>query len=120
MVVGSGWKIPSPAAQRSRSPCPWPTPAMTDRIRVLLVDDHLMFADAIEALLATKDDIEVLGVASSGEEAIEKCRTEAPDVVLMDLDLPGIDGIRATRSITQEHPEGKVVIVSGLRNEEAV
>jgi DNA-binding NarL/FixJ family response regulator len=93
---------------------------MDDRIRVLIVDDHQMFADAIEALLATKDDVEIVGIASSGEEALEKCRADVPDVVLMDLDFPGIDGIQATRSITREHPECKVVIVTASRSDEAV
>jgi DNA-binding NarL/FixJ family response regulator len=93
---------------------------MNDRIRVLVVDDHPMFTDAIEALLAAKEDIEVAGVASTAVEALERCRADPPDVVLMDLDLPGVDGIGATRSIKQEHPECEVLMVSAFRNDEAV
>ena len=93
---------------------------MSERIRVLVVDDHLMFGDAVEALLASKDDIEVCAVVPSAEQGIEKCRADPPDVVLMDLDLPGMDGIRATRSITEEHPECKVVVVSAFANTETV
>jgi DNA-binding NarL/FixJ family response regulator len=86
----------------------------------MIVDDHLMFADAVEAFLATKEDIEVISVVSSSEEALEKCRPDPPDVVLMDLDLPGMDGIRGTRSITGEHPECKVVIVSAFASYDTV
>src|SRR5919198_5336168 len=93
---------------------------MADPIRVLVVDDHLLFADAVQALFANKDGIEVVGVAASAEDAIDRCRADAPDIVLMDLDLPGIDGIQATRSITQEHPECRVVIVSASRSHETV
>ena len=93
---------------------------MADPIRVLVVDDHLLFADAVQALLGDTDDIDVIGVASSAEEAVDRCRSEAPDVVLMDLDFPGIDGIRATRSITQENPESRVLIVSASRGPEPI
>ena len=68
-------------------------------IRVLVVDDHPLFRDGLVGLLATVDDIEVVGSAADGDEAIRLCLETRPDVVLMDLNLPGTPGLEATRRI---------------------
>jgi DNA-binding NarL/FixJ family response regulator len=85
------------------------------RIRVLVVDDHLMFAEAVEMLLAAEDDIEVMATMATAEEALALAEREAPDVVLMDIDLPGVDGIDATRRLRELSPATQVVIVTGFQ-----
>lgn len=88
---------------------------MTDPIRVLLVDDHRMFADALQLLLASEEGIESLGAVASGEQMVEVCERECPDVVLMDIDLPGMDGVDATRLLTQLCPDAQVVAITALQ-----
>lgn len=83
-------------------------------IRVLLVDDHRMFAEAIGMLLSTEDDIEVLEILASAEGVAERVRSSAPDVVLMDIDLPGVDGLTATRQVLEARPETEVVLITAL------
>jgi DNA-binding NarL/FixJ family response regulator len=89
---------------------------VTGSVRVLVVDDHQMFADALVALLEVEDDVEVIGSVGSGEEALEVCGPGRPDVVLMDIDLPGMDGIQATRGILRICPGAKVVGISAMRD----
>lgn len=73
---------------------------MTKRIRVLLVDDHPVLRAGLEALLGLEPDLEVVGGVGTGEEALERVRSLRPDVVVMDLAMPGIGGLEATRQIT--------------------
>jgi DNA-binding NarL/FixJ family response regulator len=80
-------------------------------MRVLLVDDHPLFREGLVSLLAARD-IEVVGEASDGSAAVELCRRLAPDVVLMDLAMPTMGGLDATRLIKAEMPEIKVVILT--------
>jgi DNA-binding NarL/FixJ family response regulator len=87
---------------------------MANTTRLLVVDDHRMFAEAIELLLATAEGIEIAGAVGTGEEAVELLSRTRVDVVLMDIDLPGIDGVEATRQIRASHPETYVVIVTAL------
>jgi len=82
------------------------------RIRVLLVDDHGIVREGIRALLATAHDIEVVGDAINGMEALDKVRELAPDVVLMDLAMPIMGGLEATRRIRKEYPQTKVVALT--------
>jgi DNA-binding NarL/FixJ family response regulator len=86
-----------------------------DRITVLLVDDHPMFAEAITMLLGDVDDIEIVGVAGSGEAALDRCRESCPAVVLMDVDLGGMDGIEASERIGGLCPATSVIIVTALQ-----
>jgi two-component system, NarL family, invasion response regulator UvrY len=81
-------------------------------IRVLLADDHDLVRTGINRLLADIDDMTVIGQATSGEEAVLRCRELQPDVVLMDIRMPGIGGLEATRKITQRDPQIKVIAVS--------
>ena len=83
-------------------------------IRVLLVDDHAVVRHGLKQLLATDAEIEVVGMAADGEEAVDLVRRHRPDVVLMDLAMPGLDGIGATRSIVGEHPDVRVVVLTSL------
>ncbi|HJP65673.1 MAG TPA: response regulator transcription factor [Actinomycetota bacterium] len=88
---------------------------MSRRISVLVVDDHRMFAEAIEMLLAGQDGIEILGTATTGEEAVDLASRQAPDVVLMDIDLPGIDGIETTKRVRQVAPGAQVIIITAFQ-----
>jgi NarL family two-component system response regulator LiaR len=88
---------------------------MNGSIRVLLVDDHRMFADALELLLAAEDGVESMGAVASGEQMVEVCERECPDVVLMDIDLPGMDGVDATRRLTELCPDAQVVAITALQ-----
>jgi DNA-binding NarL/FixJ family response regulator len=82
-------------------------------VRVLIVDDHRMFAEALEAILATDGRIEIAGHASTGEEAIDLARGAKPDVVLMDIAMPVMDGLEATRRIADEVPNTAILMLTG-------
>ena len=81
-------------------------------ISALLVDDHELVRTGIEALLNAAEDITVVGVAKSGEEAVDAMATLSADVVLMDINIPDIGGIEACRRILQDNPEVKIIILS--------
>ena len=82
------------------------------KIRVLVVDDHILVRDGIRALLALAADIELVGEAASGKEALGKVKQLAPDVVLMDLAMPLMSGLDATRRIRRESPGTKVLALT--------
>ncbi len=82
------------------------------RIRVLLADDHAILREGVKALLKTCDDIEVVGEAADGNAAIEACRRLTPDVVVMDISMPGLGGIEATLAIRKERPDTRIIILT--------
>jgi len=81
-------------------------------IRLLLVDDHPLFRKGVASLLTSRDDIELVGEASDGLEALEKARELMPDVILMDIWMPRCDGLEATRLIMKEMPYVKIVMLT--------
>jgi DNA-binding NarL/FixJ family response regulator len=80
--------------------------------RVLVVDDHALLRAAMRSILSREPDLEVVGEASDGREAVELCHTLRPDLVLMDVSMPGLDGITATRKIKAALPEMGVLILT--------
>lgn len=88
--------------------------------RVLLVDDHAVFRDGLSRLFSYEDDFEVIGEASSGEEALDLARALIPDLVLMDIDMPGIGGLEAIRTIARELPIVTVVALTVHEDVETV
>ena len=73
-----------------------------DKVKILIVDDHAVLRDGLRAMLGVYDEIEIVGEASDDEEAIKKALESAPDVILMDLVMPGMDGLEATRRILKK------------------
>ncbi len=86
-------------------------------IRILLVDDHALVREGTRRLLETENDVQVVAEASSGEEAIEVARSLQPDIAVMDIAMPGIGGIEATRAIKKYCPETAVLILSAYDDE---
>jgi DNA-binding NarL/FixJ family response regulator len=89
-------------------------------IRVLMVDDHPLFREGVASLLATAKDIDLVGEAGSGEQAIKLVDELSPDVVLMDLHMPGTGGIEATRTIARRHPDVGVIVLTMLDDDDSV
>ncbi|WP_086824447.1 response regulator transcription factor [Allokutzneria sp. NRRL B-24872] len=89
-------------------------------VRVLLVDDQALFREALATLLATQDGIEVVGEAGDGDEALRRVAELGPDVVLMDLRMPVLDGVAATRRLRVEHPAVQVIALTTFDDDEDV
>jgi len=92
----------------------------TEPLTVLMADDHLLFRDGLRTLLSAAPDLELVGEASTGEEAMSLAARLQPDVILMDLKLPGITGIEATREILRESPHVGVLMVTMFDEESAI
>jgi NarL family two-component system response regulator LiaR len=92
----------------------------TNPIRVLLVDDHEIVRKGIRALLATKADIEVIGEAANGREAVATAAQLNPDVILLDLMMPEVDGIEATRQIKEKELEARILVLTSFATDDLV
>ena len=93
---------------------------MTNKIRILVVDDHAIMRDGVRALLSIQEDIEIVGEAADGREALAQALELRPDVVLMDIAMPGLDGLEATRRIARKLPSAKVLVLTQHDNREYV
>src|SRR5262249_18368480 len=93
---------------------------MTTPIRLLLADDHVTVRKAIRALLATEPDMEVVGEAENGTQAVEAVEMLSPDLVLMDLVMPEMDGIEAIRLIRARRPETRILVLTSFETDEKV
>lgn len=93
---------------------------MNERIRILIVDDHPLIREGLRAILETQPDMELVGEARDGNEAVARARALKPDVILMDLALPHMDGVEATRQIIGNDPLVRVLILSNYLDDDKV
>ena len=93
---------------------------MTATIKILIVDDHPVVRDGLNAVLETQPDFEVIGEAGDGQEAVAQVERLRPDVVLLDLDMPGLDGLGALQQIMKQRPETKVIIFTVFDTDERI
>jgi len=93
---------------------------MTEAIRVLVVDDHAVVRRGIRALLATEEAIEVVGEAQNGQEALEQIKVLRPDVILLDLIMPKVDGIEVTRQVVAQNPEARILVLTSFAADDKV
>ncbi|MGW8250846.1 MAG: response regulator [Anaerolineales bacterium] len=89
-------------------------------IRVMLVDDHTVVRSGLSAILLVYDDMELVGEASSGEEAVKICAQVQPDVILMDLVMPGMNGTQATREIRKNFPSIQIIALTSFKEQDLV
>uniref|UniRef100_UPI00286AA7FF response regulator n=1 Tax=Armatimonas sp. TaxID=1872638 RepID=UPI00286AA7FF len=93
---------------------------MSEPIRLLLIDDHAIIRQGIKALLRSRPEIEVVAEAGSGEEGVALCEQHAPDVVLLDLVMPGIGGVEAARRIKLASPRTHVIVLTSYHEDEHI
>jgi DNA-binding NarL/FixJ family response regulator len=89
-------------------------------IRLLIADDHAVVRTGLRHLVGTFDDVELVGAAANGEEAVRLCEEQRPDVVLMDVEMPVLDGVEATRRIGAAHPEVAVVVLTSFSDRDQI
>ena len=89
-------------------------------IRILTVDDHPLIRAGLAAFLKTESDVEVIGEAGNGEEAIERYRELRPDILMMDLSMPVMDGLSATRAIVDEFPDARIIVLTTYGGDEDI
>lgn len=93
---------------------------MGSKIRLLLVDDHAILREGMCAFLATRPDVEVVGEAEDGNQAVEQARLLQPDVILMDLSMPGKNGMEAILEIMAENPQARILVLTSFSEDENV
>jgi NarL family two-component system response regulator LiaR len=92
----------------------------TKRIRVMIVDDHAVVRSGLSAFLSVYPDLEMVGEAESGEDAMARIGLLKPDVILMDLMMPGMDGVQTTRAVKQKYPQVQIVALTSFKEENMV
>lgn len=93
---------------------------MSEAIRVLLADDYAMFRDVLNSALEEEEDITVVGEAADGQEALDKCLALDPDILILDVEMPRMNGVEATRLLAQRCPRTKVVIVTAYEDDHLI
>ncbi len=93
---------------------------MTERIRVLIADDHTLFRKGVRTMLEAEEDMQVVGEAATGQEALEQARALMPDVILMDIKMPDLDGVAAARVLHREMPHIGIIFVTMFEDDEFV
>lgn len=91
-----------------------------DKTRILIADDHVLFRDGLRSLIRSLSDVEVVGEASNGEQAIAQAAALQPDVILMDIQMPGMNGIEATRQILHTSPHIGIIVVTMFEDNDSV
>jgi NarL family two-component system response regulator LiaR len=89
-------------------------------IKVMIVDDHPVVRNGLKAMLLAINDMELAGEAGSGRETLARCRKSLPDVILMDMVMPGMDGVETTRAVLDQYPEVKIIILTSFPEEDLV
>jgi NarL family two-component system response regulator LiaR len=92
----------------------------TKMIKVMVVDDHPIVRDGLKSVLLVADDMELVGEAGSGRETMARCQESLPDVILMDVVMPGMDGLETTRAVLGQYPEVKIVVLTTFPEEDLV
>lgn len=93
---------------------------MTELVKLLVVDDHTLFREGVVALLNSVPEIDVVGMAEDGQQAVELAAKVQPDVILMDIQMPKINGIAATRQIINDHPDMGVIVLTMFEDDDSV
>lgn len=93
---------------------------MTQKINIILADDHRIFRDGLKSLLSEYDNIAIIGEVASGCELIEMLKFKLPDLIIIDITMPGLSGIEATKQIMKQHPDMKILVLSMHTNEDFV
>ena len=88
-----------------------------NKISVMIVDDQPIVRDGLELILSLSDEIEVLCAASNGEEAVELCEKHQPDIILMDIRMPVMDGVKATKVIKERYPKVKIIVFTTFNDD---
>lgn len=89
-------------------------------IKLMIADDHKLFREGIKALLAVTDDIEIVGEAEDGDTALKQARELEPDIILMDINMPGLNGIRATEQILEKQPQTRIIMLTMLEDDASI
>ncbi len=93
---------------------------MSDLIKIIIADDQRLMREGLKTILELEEDMTVLGAAANGKEALELCRRLAPDIVLMDIRMPEMDGVEATKLITAESPATLIIVVTTFDDDELI
>jgi two-component system NarL family response regulator len=93
---------------------------MAKKIKVLIADDHRIVREGLSAILETKEEIQIVGEAGDGGEAVEKARTLLPDVIVMDVSMPGMSGVEATRIIKREFPHIGIIALTMYEDQQYI